>query len=119
MLIPEFSPTNYFVDENKANTKTKTPERNVKTKLRFLTNITEVIIAKKSWIGFANNGARSKELKLPKIRPGVLPPILISEKDMLDSSTIQRLNLFYAKEFSIWMDIKFIWHNVKHLDYKS
>jgi GT2 family glycosyltransferase len=91
----------------------------VNDKLRFLTNISEVLIAKKSWIGFSNNGTKSKGLELPKIRPGVLPPILISEKNMLDPSTIQRLNLFYAKEFSIWMDIKFIWHNVKHLDYKS
>ena len=84
----------------------------------FLKNLLNVISGRKTWVGFAKNNIGNNQLTLPKLKPGILPPIKISEFPELDPNTIRRINLLYAKEYHLLMDLNLIWKNLKHLDHK-
>jgi len=79
----------------------------VKTPLGFLKNILQVFIGQKSWVGYAD-AALSKEL-LPKIKQGVLNPVLPLNISQPDEATVHRLNLLYAKDYQLWMDLDIVW----------
>ena len=90
----------------------------VKNIFKLYSNCFEVLFNQKSWIGFAHH-KKGGELVLPKMKTGILPPFAIREQTNLDSSTIERLNLFYAKEYNLFIDCRLLLSNLKYLDYKS
>jgi lipopolysaccharide/colanic/teichoic acid biosynthesis glycosyltransferase len=79
----------------------------VKTPLGLLKNLFKVLIGQKSWVGYAD-AALSQEL-LPKIKPGVLNPVLPLNISQPDEATVHRLNLLYAKDYQLWMDLDIVW----------
>ncbi|WP_367389759.1 glycosyltransferase [Lewinella sp. LCG006] len=79
----------------------------VKKPLGLLQNISKVMIGRLSWVGYAD-ATSSKEL-LPKIKPGVLNPVLPLNIRQPDEATVHRLNLLYAKDYQLWMDLDIVW----------
>ena len=62
-----------------------------------------MLTGKLSWVGYLQGQLDSVDLKLPSIKPGVLTPMSYSKKKK--GLTGSRLNLLYAKNYSIETDI--------------
>lgn len=67
---------------------------------KFLKNILFVLIGKCTWVGFTSEG-----LNLPAIRQGIISPVSYLTTSSLDPNTIQRLNMLYAKDYSLYTDL--------------
>ena len=76
----------------------------VDRKMTFLRNIFEVLLGKKSWVGFS----LKKDVSLPYIKNGVLTPLSSSTTSLNDPKLIRHLDLHYAREYSIFYDIEII-----------
>ena len=70
----------------------------------FVKNWLEVIIGRKSWVGYIGKGA----INLPKIRPGVLNPLDGIRLKTVNQPTIHRLNFLYAKDYAAFDDLEII-----------
>lgn len=86
-----------------------------KAKKTFFSNMFSILTGKLSFVGYAAIH-HSSNLKLPKIKRGVLPASLMVESSNLDDEAISRLNLIYAKNHSYLMDIKLIFKHFRLLD---
>ncbi len=84
----------------------------VKNKVGLIQNIFDVILAKKTWVGYFDIDSK---MSYPKVAKGVLAPITINKTVQLDNPTMNRLNLLYAKNYSIWLDLELIWANFGQL----
>lgn len=81
----------------------------LKGKTKLFIPILEIFIGKKTWIGYTPNRSNSS-LRLPKIKPSIFS-ILISTQN-LASDKLDKLNLIYAKDYSVSTDFKIL---LKHL----
>jgi GT2 family glycosyltransferase len=71
-------------------------------KFKIFKNIFEVIIGRKTWVGYVKIGADTV-VRYPKIKPWV---ISISERKSEQSEDIlHKLNLIYAKDYSVSKDV--------------
>ncbi len=86
-----------------------------KDKRQFLLNLISVCTGKLSFVGYASIH-HSSNLKLPKIKRGILPATLMVENGNLDDDAVSRLNLIYAKNHSYLMDLKLIFKHFWRLD---
>jgi len=84
-------------------------------KKNFFANLLAVLIGKLSFVGYATIH-HSSNLKLPKIKRGILPASLMVENAALDDDSISRLNLIYAKNHSYLMDLKLIFKHFRQID---
>jgi len=84
-------------------------------KRKFYKNMFGVLSGTVSMVGYATVH-HSSNLKLPKIKRGILPASLLFKNSQQDEDSISRLNLIYAKNHSIVMDLKIILKNWKSLD---
>ena len=66
-------------------------------------NIISVILGGKTWIGYMHNDKRKNEL--PIIKPGVFTP-----KSVLSHMNQEEVNLYYARNYSVWMELEVIWN---------
>jgi GT2 family glycosyltransferase len=86
-----------------------------KNKKNFFRNMFGVLVGKLSMVGYAPVKHIST-LKLPKIKRGILSAALQFNSSQQDDDATARINLIYAKNHSMMMDIKIIWKNWKRLD---
>jgi GT2 family glycosyltransferase len=77
----------------------------------FVSNVLKCLMASKSWVGF---NKFSSNLQLPKIKPSVLFAGDLSLNQ--NESELTRLNLLYARNYSIGFDISVVWKSLKKLD---
>jgi GT2 family glycosyltransferase len=82
-------------------------------KSKLIKNLKDILTGKKSFVGYISND-NPKNQQLPKIKPGVLNPYNVQK--ILSDDTMERLNLLYAKNFSLLFDIQVIISNWKKLD---
>lgn len=73
-------------------------------RISFVKNCLEVFYAKRSWVGYATAKEQSSAFSLPKIKPGVLDPTHALRGVSLDDKTKARLNLLYAKDYTVSKD---------------
>lgn len=84
-----------------------------KHKLQFFTNIFNVFIGRKSFIGFSEETAR-RDVRLPTIKNGILSP---SEGTPYASKEInEKLNLLYARDYSLRKDFAILLKAWRKLD---
>jgi len=83
----------------------------MKRPLRFLRNTIDVITGKLSWVGFSDTEVED----LPKIRKGVLNPASRLNIYELDSPTLNKLNVIYAKEYNVYSDLQLIFKSFRNL----
>jgi O-antigen biosynthesis protein len=85
----------------------------VKKKTGYLKNCLHVLSGKKTWIGYIPCEEKSP-YNLPALKPGITYP---AESNLLHSKPqiIHRLNLLYAKNYSVEDDFLFLIKNFRHL----
>ena len=78
---------------------------NFNRKSSFLKNMIQILIGRSSFIGFSEVVSK-KDVRLPKIKPGLLVP-----GDIMDSNDPQineKLNLLYARDYSMRKDFSIL-----------
>lgn len=81
----------------------------------LLANWRQVLLGKKSWVGYAENTAGNGNYALPKIRDGVLSPVNALNGKSVNDATRARLNLLYAKEYSVYSDFSILRKGIREL----
>ena len=72
--------------------------------------------SKLSWVGYYFPRKEDKQLwNLPKIRSGILNPLDALDKQLVDTSTIQKLNMLYAKDYRLLNDINIMWKGLRDM----
>ncbi len=79
----------------------------------FLSNLGHVLSGKMSWVGYGATGSGVKNL--PPLRQGVLNPGDALRAEDLDGPTRARLDLLYARDYTIWRDLDLLWKGRNHL----
>jgi hypothetical protein len=87
----------------------------IPNKTGLISNILEVLIGKKSWVGYKKTATNQE---LPKIKQGVLSPA-DSLAHTADDLTILRLNQLYAKDYKVNNDLQIILNSWKQLGKRS
>jgi hypothetical protein len=81
--------------------------------IQFLKNCCSVLLRKKSWVGFYSYD--HSQYKLPKIKQGVLNPTDLFSEKKLSKDMCERLDIHYAKDYTIYQDLNIIFRNFKKL----
>ena len=76
-------------------------------------NIWNVLIGKYTWVGYTPNEKHSKTL--PKLRPGILSPLDELRLQISKSNTLRQLNVLYAKNYKISLDLDIIFKGFRSL----
>ncbi|MFP4557761.1 MAG: glycosyltransferase [Bacteroidales bacterium] len=73
-----------------------------------------VFFGRYTWVGYAKE--KNVDISgLPFLREGVFSPTRTDNKAKVDSSVLERLNILYAKNYSVATDFSIIWSNLwKH-----
>ncbi|MDR0363402.1 MAG: glycosyltransferase family 2 protein [Bacteroidales bacterium] len=94
-------PVNYFI---------------VKHPGQYLKNCFLVLFRKKSWVGFSSH--ENSQHRLPKIKPGILTPVDAFPKENVSQEARERLDVLYAKDYSVYQDISIIFKGYRNLGRK-
>jgi hypothetical protein len=86
----------------------------VKRPLGFVRNIFKVMFARKTWVGYCFTESHDAN-KLPKLKPGVLNPAAALDSQELNTETLERLNLLYARDYKIKNDLNIILRGFRHM----
>ncbi|NRA12574.1 MAG: glycosyltransferase [Crocinitomicaceae bacterium] len=84
-----------------------------KNKSKYAKNVGNIFIGKKSFIGFSNE-LTMKDVRLPKIKQGPITPD--DPFQHADSTVRQKLNLLYARDYSMRKDFSILWKTWRKLD---
>lgn len=79
----------------------------------FLKHSRQVLIGKKSWVGYVESSESQAEL--PSIKPGILSPADMFENAASDANKNNRLNGLYARNYSVLTDAEILlkgWRNL-------
>ena len=81
-----------------------------KNKIGLVRNIFNVLFGNKTWVGYApiTEDVNNQNIELPFVKPGVLSPMDKMKNRTTNNATISRLNLLYAKDYSVWFDVNVI-----------
>lgn len=84
----------------------------VKRPFQFFANCVSVLIAKKTWIGYAT-GAKP----FPPLRPGILDcnGIPLSSNNKLPEESLKKMNYWYAHDYQGLNDLRLLWRKYKQL----
>ena len=88
-----------------------------KYKWKFLSNLGDILSAKKSLVGYIPDAHTYKNL--PEIKPGILNPSILFAEIKLDKEKKSRLNMLYAKDYRILNDMEILAKGWKNLDKTS
>ncbi len=88
-----------------------------KDKKQFFKNMFQVVIGKVSLVGYATI-QHSSNLRLPRIKRGILPATFMVDPFDLGEDAISRLNLIYAKNHTLFMDLSIVFKHFWKLDKK-
>jgi GT2 family glycosyltransferase len=81
---------------------------------RFLKNTWQVLSGKKSWVGYAESTESHAEL--PAIKPGILSPADMFGNSSSEPKRNHRLNVLYARNYSVLTDAEILLKGVRKLD---
>jgi GT2 family glycosyltransferase len=87
-----------------------------KSKGQFFSNIFSVFMGEKTWIGYMA-GSPGIE-KLPVLKPGILHPGDLFPDIHHDAGKMERMNILYAKDYSLYIDAEILLKSWKNLDRK-
>ncbi len=76
-----------------------------KRRVLFLKNWWAVLLARKTWVGYAPN---LQIHTLPRLKAGVFSPVSILQDLRLNETTVARLNFLYAKDWNVWKDLEIL-----------
>jgi len=79
----------------------------IKEKRKMIGHIFSVLSGKKTWISYAPENERSP-FHLPPLRPGILSPLDAARNRKIAGKNLHKLNLQYARDFSVWHDLSIL-----------
>ncbi len=85
----------------------------VKKPIGLLKNIFLVMTGRKSWVGYYP--VNDPSIHLPKIKPGVLTPLVSLKKRNLSKDLQIKANILYARDYTVWKDFNLFFTGIKHL----
>lgn len=85
-----------------------------KHKIKFYKNIFNVLFGLKTFVGFSYENLVS-DINLPKIKKGVLSVKSLKKTKKLGVIKTGELNILYAKNYSVWFDLKIVVSNLNQL----
>jgi O-antigen biosynthesis protein len=85
----------------------------VKQPAGLIKNIFQVILGKKTWVGYCKTDLKGD--KLPRLKPGAINPANALSMMKPDDETLGRLNLLYARDYKISTDLDIIIKGFRHL----
>lgn len=85
----------------------------VRNQIGFIRNVLQVLIGKKTWVGYAETGTKASGL--PRLQSAVLHPADIHPASTLSAENILKLNLLYAKDYRLLNDTSIIWRSMRSL----
>jgi GT2 family glycosyltransferase len=86
-----------------------------KNKKQFVVNMLKVFTGGLSFVGYSKINHESN-LKLPTIKKGILSSVDMFNNQKLDNASISKLNLIYAKNQSLGLDLKIVFKNLEKMD---
>lgn len=79
----------------------------LKNRIVFLGNIFSVLMGRKTWVGYEKGSFDYGSFTLPEIKAAVLSPSSMFAGEV-DTDAQARLNLLYAKDYSVYSDLKIL-----------
>jgi len=86
--------------------------------LGLIRNLFSVMISHRTWVGYIRDEHADLE-RLPHIRRGILNPLDAFGDEKISEEIKQRLNVIYARDYSINTDLNIIVKGYRHLGRKS
>jgi O-antigen biosynthesis protein len=83
---------------------------------QFVRNAASVLIGSKTWVGYAKKQSL-ENVKLPRIKPAVLSLDVTANREK--TNVLERINLIYARDYHVILDLKFIFNNFRYLGYSD
>jgi GT2 family glycosyltransferase len=80
----------------------------VRKPIGLIRNIFSVLLACKSWVGFAHHPVQEAH-RLPEIKPGVLNPLDSFKDKNLPEEATARLDIMYARDYKLSNDLNIIY----------
>jgi GT2 family glycosyltransferase len=78
---------------------------------KFVSNWVTVALGKKTWVGYAQSGTGH----LPFVKPGVINTATGFNSLHLNEDTLSKVDLLYARHYSVSHDLKLMWRNYRKL----
>ena len=85
-----------------------------KIPFNLINNSIKVLLGLKTWVGYYKNSKVNIE-NLPVIKEGILTPLDLSSVKELTDSFINKANMVYAKNYTIWNDLKILLKGFKQI----
>ena len=85
----------------------------IEKKGTFLKNLANVLIGRISWVGYAP--VSGIDQNLPALKSGILSPADALQLGLISDHTLQRLNFFYAKDYTVYDDWDILWKGFRKL----
>jgi len=71
-----------------------------------------VLFGKRSWVGYAGGGT---SIRLPALKKGILSPLSALSPLIANADAIDRLNVIYAKDYSLFHDLRILWKGIQEI----
>ncbi len=85
----------------------------VHEKFQFFQNIIAVLFGHRSWVGYAPGQMEGK--RLPHLKPGILNPMDRLGRMKVPEDTARKLNVVYARDYSMRNDLNILTKGFSHL----
>jgi GT2 family glycosyltransferase len=85
----------------------------VKNKRGFFRNTKQVLFGAFTWVGYYDQNDKQEKLKLPELQKGIFSPMNLRKNTK--GLTGKKLNLLYAKNYSVETDISIVFRNIRNL----
>lgn len=83
-------------------------------KSNFVKNLLRILTGNKSFVGYIPDNRQSNNFQLPTIKSGILTPDIESVER--DAILMNKINLIYARDYSVYLDFKILIKKFKNLD---
>lgn len=83
----------------------------VEDKRKFVANILQVLVGKKTWVTYASENA---EHYFPKLKKGILHPAVILYREDEEQALFDS-DYYYARDYSVWKDLSLLINNLEKL----
>lgn len=81
----------------------------------ILAHAWSVFKGQKTWIGYSDVVNEGENAVLPKLKLGVFPPYVYAENGVIPPTVLSKINMKYAKEYSVIDDLQYFLKNVRNL----
>lgn len=85
-----------------------------KHKIQYINNLASILVGKKSFVGYYQTHAANNTINLPAIKSGILFPF--TSVPTHNAETHYKMNLIYARDYTIFKDLKILVKNFAKLD---